>query len=222
MSDPSTVLRCVVFDLDGTLTRTNPLIFASFNHVARRRLGVTLAPEEIMGLFGPPEEGGLARLLGVEDVRDAMDELCGFYEAEHGRLASLHEGILPLLEDLRSRGIRCAVFTGKGNRTTSITLRAFGLEPFFEMVVTGSDVSRHKPHPEGIHRVLDRCGVAPGDALMVGDSLSDLRAARGAGVRCAAVTWDSTQEEALRAAGPDYLFRTVAGLRAFLCNGVTG
>lgn len=219
MHDSSPALRCVIFDMDGTLTRTNPLIFASFNHIASRHLGTTLTPEAIMRLFGPPEEGGLSRLLGKEDVRAEMDELCAFYEEHHPRLASLHPGILSALDTLRARGTPCAVFTGKGSRTTAITMRAFGLDPYFGMVVTGSDVVRHKPDPEGIFRVMDRYGVPPEQVLMVGDSLSDCRAARAAGVRFAAVTWDTTQEAALREARPEYLFDTVPAMTSFLAGG---
>ena len=73
---PAADISCVIFDMDGTLTRTNQLIFASFNHVAEKYLGIRLSPEEIIALFGPPEEGGLSRLLGSAHAPDAMDELC--------------------------------------------------------------------------------------------------------------------------------------------------
>jgi HAD superfamily hydrolase (TIGR01509 family) len=205
--------------MDGTLTRTNPLIFASFNHIASRHLGITLTPAEILALFGPPEEGGLARLLGRDDVREEMEDLCGFYAEHHDRLASLHDGILPVLHGLKARGIIRTLFTGKGRRTTEITMRAFGLEPLLDMVVTGSDVTRHKPDPEGILNILGSFGVARENTLMVGDSMADCRAARGAGVPFAAVTWDTTQEHVLRQASPDYLFPSVPDLAAFLLRG---
>jgi pyrophosphatase PpaX len=207
---PAADLACVIFDIDGTLTRTNQLIFASFNHVAEKYLGTRLAPEEIISLFGPPEEGGLAKLLAQDQVPEAMDDLCGFYGAHHASMAGVHPGIPELLCFLKERGIRLAVFTGKGNRTTAITLAALGLAERFEMVVSGSDVTRHKPDPEGIAKVLDAFGIPAERVLMVGDAVSDIRASRSAGVRAAAVLWDSVDRTRVLDAGADLVFHTVA------------
>jgi pyrophosphatase PpaX len=208
-------LCCVIFDIDGTLTRTNQLIFASFNHVAEKYLGTRLAPEEIVGLFGPPEEGGLAKLLGQERVPEAMDDLCSYYREHHHAMAAVHAGIPALLRLLKDRHITLAVFTGKGNRTTAITLEALGLLPMFDMIVSGSDVVRHKPDPEGILQVLDRYGYPPGRVLMVGDAVSDVRASRAAGVRVAGVMWDCLYPERLLAEAPDLVFHAVADMHAW-------
>ncbi len=107
-------LSCVIFDVDGTLTRTNELIFASFNHVALRHLGRAFTPAEIIALFGPPEEGALRKVFGAGEVDRAMEELLQFYAANHQTLASLHEGMESVLRFLKESGLRLAVFTGKG------------------------------------------------------------------------------------------------------------
>lgn len=206
---------CVIFDMDGTLTRTNQLIFESFNHVARRYAGTTLTPAEIISLFGPPEEGGLARVVGRHRVASAMDDLCAYYRANHRRLAQMHGGIDRVLAYLRSRGVLLALFTGKGRRTTAITLDEFGLTGSFDLVVSGTDVENHKPHPEGIARILRGLRVPPSETLMVGDTLADVRAARGAGVAMAAVLWDSFDRERVLGARPEYVFHAVKELEAW-------
>ncbi len=206
---PAADLACVIFDMDGTLTRTNQLIFASFNHVAEKYLGTRLEPREIVTLFGPPEEGGLATLLGEERVPAAMEDLCRFYEEHHNAMASVHEGVPEVLRFLKTRGVHIALFTGKGHRTTAITLEAIGMADLFDLVVSGSDVVLHKPHPEGIHRVIDRFGLSRDRVLMVGDALSDIRASRAAGVRVAAVLWDCLDPDRVLAAGADLVFHTV-------------
>lgn len=208
----SAELSCVIFDLDGTLSRTSALIFASFNDVAVRHLGRTFAPEEIIALFGPPEEGALEKVFGPDSVDSLMEELVGFYATHHGAMASLHPGIEDLLRFLRAQGVRLAVFTGKGRRTTSITLEAFRVAQYFDVVVTGNDVEHHKPHPEGILRILTSLGMRPEEALMVGDSLSDVRASRAAGVRVASVLWDTHDGARVREANPDLMFETVEGM----------
>lgn len=201
--------------MDGTLTQTNQLIFASFNHIAQKYLGKTLAPREIIALFGPPEEGGLQQLVGEPLVNQAMDELCDFYARNHESMASLHTGIEELLHALKQRGIPMAVFTGKGRRTAEITLDALKLSSYFDLIVSGSDVVRHKPAPEGIQKIMSALSVPSERVLMIGDGLSDVRASKAAGVKMAAVLWDSYDRDRVLAEKTDFVFYTVEELHAW-------
>lgn len=203
-------LSCVIFDMDGTLTRTNELIFESFNYVAEKYAGKRLSPREIIALFGPPEEGGLSKVVGVDAVDDAMDDLCEYYRSNHGRLASLHPGIEGTLQFLKNRGVKLAIFTGKGNRTANITLEELKIASYFDLVVSGSDVVNHKPHHEGITKVIAHFSLQPDDVLMVGDTVGDVKASRGAGVKVAAVLWDSYDRDSVLKAGADYVFNDVS------------
>lgn len=212
MSDLSNHLSCVIFDVDGTLAQTSKLIFASFNHVAGKYLGKTLTNEEIIALFGPPEEAGISKMLGERYTSTAMDELCDFYLSHHGDMASLHDGIEELLQFLKEHGIKLAVFTGKCERTTDITLKELGISKYFDLVVTGTDVVNHKPHPEGISKVLQAFSLNPAEALMIGDSMSDVKASRAAGVKMAAVVWDSYDKQSMLQSGTEYQFSEVCEL----------
>lgn len=205
-------LTCVIFDVDGTLTQTNELIFASFNHVARRYLGKTFTRQQIIALFGPPEEGGLSKVLEERDVATAMDDLCRFYRENHEAMARSHPGVIETLQFLRRKGVKTAVFTGKGARTTGITLNALQLAPYFDVVVSGSDVVNHKPHPEGILKVLATLSVPAAEVLMVGDALSDVAASRSANVRVAAALWDSYDRERMLQANADYVFHSTGDM----------
>jgi len=209
MTNPMPRLSCVIFDVDGTLTRTNELIFATFNHLAENYLGRKFSPREIIALFGPPEEGALEKVFGPERLRHLMDELCEYYRSHHATMADIHPGIDRVLGFLKKHKILLAVFTGKGKRTADITLEALGLARFFDLVVSGNDVTNHKPHPEGILKVIDAFSLTPDQVLMVGDSLSDVRASRAAGVKVAAVLWDSYDRERVLAAKSDFVFHTV-------------
>jgi len=206
---------CVIFDIDGTLTRTNELIFASFNHLARQYLGRTYEPAEIVALFGPPEEGALSKLFGPENVDRLMDELCEFYESNHASMAGVHAGVRQMLAYLKARGMKLAVFTGKGKRTTSITLEALELSGYFDLVVSGTDVVQHKPHPEGICRVLERFGVRAEETIMVGDSLSDIKASRAAGVHIASALWDCYDPDGVLRENRSFAFHRVEDLYAW-------
>ena len=218
MQQQRSPFACVIFDIDGTLTRTNDLIFASFNFVAQKYLGRSFAPEEIIALFGPPEEGAILQVFGPERVDVVLEDLLSFYAAHHSAMASAHSGIVEILDFLKCRGTKLAVFTGKGRQTTAITLRALELHEYFDLIVSGNDVTRHKPDPEGIFKVLREFSVSPGQALMVGDSINDVRAARAAGVRIAAVLWDCYDPARMREAQSDYLFERVADLRKWFMS----
>jgi pyrophosphatase PpaX len=218
---PERAFRGVIFDMDGTLTRTNDLIFASFNHVAEKYCGRRFTDEEVIGLFGPPEEGALAKVVAPSACDAAMDDLCEFYRTHHGTMAGLHDGIDAVLRLLFQAEIPMAVFTGKGRRTATITLEEVGIARYFDMLVTGSDVVAHKPDPEGITRVTEAWELHPSEVLMIGDALPDVVAARAAGVTPVAVLWDSYDRERVLRALPPYVFERVSDLTSWLSTSLT-
>jgi HAD superfamily hydrolase (TIGR01509 family) len=207
---------CVIFDLDGTISQTNELIFATFNHVIGKYLGKTFTTQEIVATFGPPEEIAIERLVGSERIAPAMTDFYRFYEEHHDAMATAHAGIPELLRLLKSRGVYISLFTGKGRRTTLITLEKFGILQYFDLVVTGSDVVRHKPSGEGIQKALDASGVAPAAALMVGDAVADIKAARETGVAIASVLWDSYGKGDVLSMGVEDVFHSVGEFTRWL------
>ncbi len=209
-------LRCLIFDMDGTLTQTNQLIFDSFNFIVEKYQGKRMTPDEITALFGPPEEGALIPIVGEHRLPQAMNEYLSFYRMHHNRLARLYPGINEILRESKKKGKILALFTGKGIHTTTITLEELDLTNIFDCVVTGNDVDRHKPSGEGILRILERFDLRPDEALMVGDSVSDVKASREAGVRMAAALWDSYARERVLAMNADYLFHSVEEFRQWL------
>jgi pyrophosphatase PpaX len=208
--------RCIIFDMDGTLTQTNQLIFDSFNHIAESYQGKRFSDAEITAMFGPPEEGALLTIVGETKIESALAEYLSFYSANHERLARLYPGVREILDLVKSKDLPIALFTGKGVHTTRITLQEFALEPYFDYVVTGNDVLNHKPSGEGIVKILDKFGLDPAEALMVGDSVADVRASREAHVQMAAALWDSYAKERVEAMTPDYLFHDIADFHSWL------
>lgn len=209
-------LRCVIFDMDGTLTQTNQLIFDSFNYIASIYEGKKYSEAEITAMFGPPEQGALQAIVGKEKIAGAMEEYLEFYGTNHDALARLYPGIKDVLVDLKKRGTSVALFTGKGIETTTITLNKFGLTPYFDYVVTGSDVQSYKPSAEGIRKILKHFGLQVDEVLMVGDSVGDVKASHEAGVKVAAVLWDSYSREKVLQMETDYVFHDVKEFSAWL------
>ena len=123
---------------------------------------------------------------------------------------------MEVLEYVKSRGLKLAVFTGKGTETTQISLEELGIDGFFDYIVTGNDVRNHKPSSEGLVKILKHFNLAPGEALMVGDGVSDIKAAHEAGIKVGAVLWDGYAGDKVRSMQSDYVFRTVNELQLWL------
>lgn len=202
--------------MDGTLTQTNQLIYDSFNHIAEKYIHRRLAPKEIVALFGPPEQEAVEKMIGSSNIDDAMTEYYQFYLDRHNELAALYPGIKELLEFVKGRGLLIALFTGKGRRTTEITLEQFGIKYFFDAIMTGDDVEHFKPSGDGIMKIMRQYSLRPEDVLMVGDSMADIKAAHECGVPIAAVVWDSYSKENVMQAATDYLFHSVQEFRDWL------
>jgi HAD superfamily hydrolase (TIGR01549 family) len=203
-----------MFDVDGTLSSTNELIFASFNHVAEKYLNKKLSDKEVIALFGPPEDEIIEQLF-PDEYTEVKSDYYKYYRENHGDV-KLYDGLFPLLQRLRNDGVVLGIFTGKGRIAAEITLRALHIFKFFSLIVSGDDVEQHKPSGEGIRMFLDKFRLVPDDVLMVGDAPPDIYAAREAGVHIASVIWDSYAKKEVMVLNPDYLFNTGVELETFL------
>lgn len=215
-------LRCVIFDMDGTLTETNRLIFDSFNYIVKKYQGRTMPDHEITALFGPPEEGALVKIVGEDLLETAMAEYLEYYRKHHKTLARLVPGMKEVLDDVRQAGRIIALFTGKGIHTTTITLEECGIRDYFDAIVTGNDVQEHKPSAEGIRKIMEQFDLNRSEVLMVGDAVSDVKAAREAGIPIAAVLWDSYGKERVLNMKTDFVFHAVRDFREWLRKHMVG
>jgi Predicted phosphatases len=160
----------------------------------------------VIALFGPTEEEIITELFG-ENAEQAIVEYFDYYEKNHG-IAALHEGIAPMLDFLISQGARIAAFTGKGRRSAEITLRELGIFDKIELLVSGDDVTKQKPSGEGISKILAHFRAPANLAVMIGDSISDIKAARESGVEVASVLWDCYAIEAVKKLNGGMTFST--------------
>ena len=205
-----------IFDIDGTLTSTNQLIFDSFNHIAKKYLGRTFSDDEIIAMFGPPEDEIIKKLCG-DKYEEARNEYFSFYDKNHWK-AELYLGINDILKYLKNQNYPLGIFTGKGRQASLITLKKLGVVHYFDLIVTGDDVKNYKPSPEGILNFVNTFKLKPERVLMIGDSVSDIKAANDAGVKIASVLWDSYGIEKVKKLQSDYEFYSVEELKEFLTN----
>jgi HAD superfamily hydrolase (TIGR01549 family) len=197
----------VIFDLDGTLGHTLPVCCLAFRRAFRAFLGRDLSDAEITAQFGPSEEGIVQRL--VPDRWEAcLETYLREYERAHAAHATAFPGIDAALRSLRRRGVRLAIVTGKGPHSAAISLNYLGLAQAFDLVETGSPNGAVKS--AAIRRVLRRWGASPDRVAYVGDAVSDIEAARAAGVISLAAAWAPTASvERLKAWEPRAIFESV-------------
>lgn len=206
-------LKALIFDVDGTLGETEPIHRESFN-AAFKKLRLDWHWDESVWRELMKIAGGSGRLHHyVERYHpDQLErvESEGLYREIHrtktrlfGRLledsgTSLRLGVSRLITDARSTGMRLAVCTTSQLETFEILIiNALGFEAisWFSAVVSGDDVKKKKPDPEGYLEVLRRLRIRPDEAVVIEDSGRGVAAAIAAGIPVIAVPSDLTRDE---------------------------
>jgi pyrophosphatase PpaX len=198
--------RYVLFDLDGTLIDSGPIILASMQHAVKTVLGREIAAEEFAASVGG--QGLVAQMRALDASR--VDELMTAYSDHNDPLHDTLEafdGLVHVLPRLRDEGRKLGIVTSKRHRTVALALDRFPwLAEYFDAVVAYDDTERHKPDPDPVLAGIERLGGEPSTSAYVGDSPFDITAAKAAGAYAVAVTWGGLHsEERLAEAGPDAL-----------------
>jgi phosphoglycolate phosphatase len=218
--DPAAI-RAAIFDFDGTLAETD-IDFA----LMRQRV---LKVADRWGLSDHLDE----RRYILEIVEDAVEMLSDEADRERFReetakamrevelvftsVASPFPGVPETLERLRACGYRVGIVT---RNCRAGVQSVFSRHPLHhEVLLTRDDVERVKPHPGHLHEALDALEVAPEDALMVGDHITDIEVGYAAGTWTAGVLTAKTTHEQFVEAGAHLVLESAAELTAVLCLG---
>jgi pyrophosphatase PpaX len=211
-------LAGAIFDLDGTLADTLPACVAAFRASCAKLGGPAYTDEQIRGLFGPSEEGMVQRAM-PDCWEEALTVLLEEYQRHLALCSGLFPSVASALARLRERRIPLALVTGKGPKTTTLSLAHFGLDRTFDAVETGSPLGVVKA--TAIVRIVAAWGLAPREVIYVGDAVADMHAAAEAGVLAVAAAWaPSALAAELRAASPHRLFTDAGEFETWLLGSV--
>ncbi len=207
----------VVFDWDGTLFDSTALI-AGCIRTACADLGAPVPSETAARyVIGMGMQEALAHAVPELAPRDYPALAARF---RHHYLASqdalvLFEGVLDVLGDLKARGRRLAVATGKSRRGLDDALGSAQLRGVFDATRT-ADETHSKPHPRMLLELMEELDAAPDRTLMIGDTTHDLQLAANAGTASLAVSYGAHGREAFEGFAPLHVVHGVAELRAWL------
>jgi pyrophosphatase PpaX len=199
------MITTVLFDLDGTIVDTNELIVQSFLHCLEGETPEPMTRELIIPHIGSPLVQQMITFSGKEEVSDLIAKYRTFNLSKHDELVAEFPHVRSVLAELFAKGIKIGIVTSKIRKTTQMGLKLAGLDTYISSIVTVEDVEKPKPDPEGIFRALKELNSSKEEAIMVGDSDFDIKAAKNAGVGSVGVSWSWKGRAFLEQYHPDHI-----------------
>jgi len=202
------MLKLVLFDLDGTLMDTAPEIADALNRTLMRMACPPVDLPLVRGWIGDGAQALLQRALAhVQAPPLAAAQAWRYFQVDYadacGSNSRVHDGVRPLLRRLREQGVQLALLTNKEAAFAHRLLALHDLASEFDVIVAGDTLAVKKPHADVVNHVLQALGVAADEALLVGDSITDVRTARNAGIAAWMVTHGYPQGELSGDDAPD-------------------
>ena len=226
------MLELVMFDLDGTLIDSVPDIAVAIDRMLEG-IGRKAAGEELVrnwvgnGSAALVARALLNRLIPSEEIPQAIDDLqadpselwdkgvAGFqhhYSNNCAEYTRIYPGVIEFLDYLADQRVPMAILTNKPTLFTGPILEALKLDHYFGQVVCGDTCERKKPEPDQLNYLLEKFDTEPQQALMVGDSINDVLAARNASVPVIAVSYGYNYDGPIANSKPDLVIDSLAEL----------
>ena len=217
---PGKLPRLVMFDLDGTLIDSVPDLAAALDatllKLGRAPAGLEAARTYVGNGARVLVRRGLAGGMDHADVGEAQTDeaLALFMDAYAGghELTTVYPGVRESLKWLQKRGVEMALITNKPEQFVAPLLDELKLGRFFKWIIGGDTLPQQKPDPAALLFVMKMAGASPADSLFVGDSRSDVLAAKAAGVPCVALSYGYNHGRPIAEESPAMVIDNLSGL----------
>jgi phosphoglycolate phosphatase len=220
-------ISLIIYDLDGTLVDSAPDIATAVNRM-RRELGhADKTLDAIKQWVGNGSamlvKRSLGDALGIAPEQVATDVFehayalfYKHYRLTNGQHTTVFPGVRDALDHFRERGVAQAVCTNKPGEFTEALLAALDLTRYFRCIASGDSLPVKKPDPAPLLYCAEQCQVPIQECLMVGDSMTDVKAARAASMHVACVNYGYHRGDSLASA--DAQVASLAELSALLAT----
>ena len=199
------MINTVIFDMDGVLTDSEPIINAAAIE-GLREFGVKAKPADFLPFVGTGEDGyigGVARLYGTEYSPEMKKRVYAIYLGILPGMIKPFPGVLGMIGRLKSMKITMAVASSADRIKVEANLKGIGVTfDTFQVIIAGEDVTSKKPAPDIYLAAAARMRVSSENCCVIEDAVNGITAAKAAGMRCVAVEHSFPAAE-LRKAGPD-------------------
>ena len=184
-------LRAVIWDMDGVIVDSAPYHLSAWQDTFRKR-GVNFTEDDFKRYFGQRNDtiirATLKDSLSPEEVDAIASEKEEDYRQKMGQNITPLAGAIALIKLLHDRGVKMAIASSAPLENIQLILQRLGIDSFFQAIVWGREVSEGKPSPQGFLLAARKLGVKPQDCVAIEDAVAGVAAAKGAGMKCVAVT----------------------------------
>jgi phosphoglycolate phosphatase len=206
-------MELIIFDLDGTLIDSLDDLSAATNHMLSDLGEKNLSKKEVRQLIGQGARRLVERAMpdaSAEKIERGLSLFLAYNEEHIVDKTRLYPGVIETLDALRRQGRRLAVISNKNVSLCRKVMHTLRVESFFTSVIGADSVPFRKPSPQPVLKMLEEYLVAPGNAVIIGDSINDIAAGKSAGVVTVGCTYGYGEDAELTEA--DYLVGTLTEL----------
>ncbi len=216
----------ILIDVDGTLVDSVPDLAYCVDEMMQRLSRPAHGEAKVRDWVGNGVERLVRRALigqldGEPDEADferAYPLFLELYAVNTSQRSSLYPGVREGLDYLKQQSYRLGCVTNKASQFTLPLLRDLGIHDEFEIIIAGDTLPRKKPDPLPLLHAAETLGVKPANAMMIGDSQSDVKAARAAGFQIVCMSYGYNHGEDIRHYQPDAVLDSMIEIRGVLEN----
>ncbi|MEM1009218.1 MAG: phosphoglycolate phosphatase [Myxococcota bacterium] len=201
-------IRCLIFDLDGTLIDSSDDIYYAVNRVLQERLLPPLPKSQILSFIGKGVHWLVQQVLSAchvdeVDLQIFKKRLMEIYSANSASKTVVYPGVHRNLKQLAQTPLKMAICTNKPEELARSILEELGIHHYFIGLLGGESLSKRKPSPEPLQFLMELFEVRPEQTLMIGDSVYDIIAGKAAQCWTCAAAYGFQSSEKLRQETPD-------------------
>ncbi len=204
------MIKLCIFDMDGTLVNTINTI-AHFGNTALNKFGLDSIPTDDYKLMvGNGSDVLVRRMLEkhgktMEEYKDLHPYYVSIYDNDFMYLTEAYEGIIDMLKSLKTQGIKTAVLSNKDDSTAKKVSDKLFEGGLIDLCLGARAGVALKPEPDAVLEIIEHFGVSKDECLYIGDTATDIKTAKNAGLYSIGVLWGFRDEAELKSAGADVI-----------------